>query len=243
MMDFIPAESQQAVAALAAEILTEPDPWKELARAGLLDASSLGVLDTTFLLTEIGRRAPLPAVTLQTVGPTLHEHGTGWQQDFFLPQILAGEVHFAIGYTEPQAGTDLASLRTRAVRDGDRYVVDGQKIYTTGAHAAGYIWLACRTAPSRHNGITILIVDTRDPGFSWTPIITHDGAIEAGGRLPLNPHGGQLGEAYIHGMNGVAEAVRQIRGTAVNQVPGDGPVLVTAGTGVPTSGLVLAASP
>jgi acetyl-CoA acetyltransferase len=66
-----------------------------------------------------------------------------------------------------------------------------------------------------------------------------DGAIEMGGRLPLNPHGGQLGEAYIHGMNGIAEAVRQVRGTSVNQVPGDGPVLVTAGTGVPTSGLIL----
>ena len=66
-----------------------------------------------------------------------------------------------------------------------------------------------------------------------------DGAIEVGGRLPLNTHGGQLGEAYIHGMNGIAEAVRQVRGTSVNQVPGDGPVLVTAGTGVPTSGLIL----
>ena len=66
-----------------------------------------------------------------------------------------------------------------------------------------------------------------------------DGAIEVGGRLPLNTHGGQLGEAYIHGMNGIAEAVRQLRGTSVNQVPGDGPVLVTAGTGVPTSGLIL----
>jgi acetyl-CoA acetyltransferase len=65
------------------------------------------------------------------------------------------------------------------------------------------------------------------------------GAIEIGGRLPLNPHGGQLGEAYIHGMNGIAEAVRQVRGTSVNQIPGDGPVLVTAGTGVPTSGLIL----
>ena len=68
-----------------------------------------------------------------------------------------------------------------------------------------------------------------------------DGAIEVGGRLPLNTHGGQLGEAYIHGMNGIAEGVRQVRGTSVNQVEGDGPVLVTAGTGVPTSGLVLAA--
>ena len=109
-------------------------------------------------------------------GPTLQEHGTAWQQDFFLPKILAGQVHFAIGYTEPEAGTDLAALRTRAVRDGDDYVVDGQKIFTTGAHEADYIWLACRTGPPRHKGISILIVDTADPGFSWTPIITLDGA-------------------------------------------------------------------
>jgi alkylation response protein AidB-like acyl-CoA dehydrogenase len=136
---------------------------------------------------------PLPAVTLQTVGPTLQEHGTPWQQDFFLPPILAGEVHFAIGYTEPEAGTDLASLRTRAVRHGEEYVVDGQKIFTTGAHEADYVWLACRTDPAapRHRGISILIVDTRDPGFSWTPIITHDGAHHvnatyyAGVRVPV----------------------------------------------------------
>jgi acetyl-CoA acetyltransferase len=69
-----------------------------------------------------------------------------------------------------------------------------------------------------------------------------DGAIELGGRLPLNPHGGQLGEAYIHGMNGISEAVRQVRGTAANQVPGTAPVLVTAGTGVPTSALILSPS-
>jgi 3-oxo-4-pregnene-20-carboxyl-CoA dehydrogenase beta subunit len=121
---------------------------------------------------------PLPLVTLQTVGPTLFEHGTKEQKDLFLPEILAGEVHFAIGYTEPEAGTDLASLRTRAIRDGEQYVVNGQKIFTTGAHEADYIWLACRTDPAapRHKGISILIVDTRDPGFSWTPIITHDGA-------------------------------------------------------------------
>jgi 3-oxo-4-pregnene-20-carboxyl-CoA dehydrogenase beta subunit len=121
---------------------------------------------------------PLPAVTLQTVGPTLQAHGTAGQKGFFLPRILAGEVHFAIGYTEPGAGTDLAALRTRAVRDGDTYLVNGEKIFTTGAHDADYIWLACCTDPDapRHEGISILIVDTSDPGFSWTPIITHDGA-------------------------------------------------------------------
>jgi alkylation response protein AidB-like acyl-CoA dehydrogenase len=138
-----------------------------------------GQVEQQIFVNEAARAdIPLPAVTLQTVGPVLQEHGTPWQREFFLPPILAGEVHFAIGYTEPEAGTDLAALRTRAVRDGADYVVNGQKIFTTGAHDADYVWLACRTdsdAP-RHKGITILIVDTADPGFSWTPIITHDGA-------------------------------------------------------------------
>jgi hypothetical protein len=108
----------------------------------------------------------------------LQAHGTQAQKDFFLPKILSGELHFAIGYTEPEAGTDLASLRTTAVRDGDHYVVNGQKVFTTGGHDADYVWLACRTNPSapKHRGISILIVDTRDPGFSWTPTITADGA-------------------------------------------------------------------
>jgi 3-oxo-4-pregnene-20-carboxyl-CoA dehydrogenase beta subunit len=138
-----------------------------------------GPVEQHIFVTEAARAdVPLPAVTLQTVGPTLQAHGTTRQKDFFLPKILAGEVHFAIGYTEPEAGTDLAALRTRAVRDGEEYVVNGQKVFTTGAHEADYIWLACRTDPAapRHKGISILIVDTGDPGFSWTPIITHDGA-------------------------------------------------------------------
>jgi hypothetical protein len=139
----------------------------------------LGPVEQQIFASEAARAdVPLPAVTLQTVGPTLQAHGTQEQKDFFLPRILAGEVHFAIGYTEPEAGTDLAALRTRAVRDGDHYLVNGQKIFTTGAHDADFIWLACRTDPGapRHRGISILIVDTADPGFSWTPIITHDGA-------------------------------------------------------------------
>src|SRR5216683_5709197 len=139
----------------------------------------LGQVEEQIFASEAARAdVPLPAVTLQTVGPTLQAHGTQQQKDFFLPRILAGEVHFAIGYTEPEAGTDLAALRTRAVLAGDAYVVNGQKVFTTGAHDADYIWLACRTAPDapRHKGISILIVDTADPGFSWTPIITHDGA-------------------------------------------------------------------
>jgi 3-oxo-4-pregnene-20-carboxyl-CoA dehydrogenase beta subunit len=138
-----------------------------------------GQVEQQIFVNEAARAdVPLPGVTLLTVGPALQAHGTSEQKDFFLPRILAGEVHFAIGYTEPEAGTDLASLRTRAVRDGDFYLVNGEKIFTTGAHAADYIWLACRTGPGapKHKGISILIVDTSDPGFSWTPIITHDGA-------------------------------------------------------------------
>ncbi|WP_020525628.1 acyl-CoA dehydrogenase family protein [Catelliglobosispora koreensis] len=138
-----------------------------------------GQIEQQIFVNEAARAdVPLPAVTLQTVGPTLQEHGTPEQKEFFLPRILAGELHFAIGYTEPGAGTDLASLNTRAVRDGDEYVVNGQKTFTTGGHDAEYIWLACRTdaqAP-KHKGISILIVQTNDPGYSWTPIITADGA-------------------------------------------------------------------
>ena len=132
-----------------------------------------GVVEQQIFVNEAARAdVPLPAVTLQTVGPTLQEHGTEEQKARFLPQILAGEVHFSIGYTEPEAGTDLAALRTTAVRDGDEYVVNGQKIFTTGGHDSDFIWLAVRTDPTapRHRGLSILIVDTRDPGYSWTPI-------------------------------------------------------------------------
>jgi alkylation response protein AidB-like acyl-CoA dehydrogenase len=138
-----------------------------------------GEVEQTIFVNEAARRdIPLPYVTLQTVGPTLMAYGTQEQKDFFLPRILRGDVHFAIGYTEPEAGTDLAALRTTAVRDGDHYVVNGQKVFTTGGHDADYVWLAVRTDPNaaRHRGISILIVDTTDPGFSWTPTITADGA-------------------------------------------------------------------
>ncbi len=138
-----------------------------------------GPIEQQIFINEAARAdVPLPAVTLQTVGPTLQKYGSEAQMTKFLPAILAGEVHFAIGYSEPDAGTDLASLRTTAVRQGDEYIVNGQKIFTTGAHDADYIWLACRTDPEavKHKGISILIVDTKDPGYSWTPIITSDGA-------------------------------------------------------------------
>jgi len=155
------------------------DGWLGVGWPAEYGGRGLGQVEQQIFAKEAARAdVPLPAVTLQTVGPTLQAHGTPEQKQFFLPKILAGEVHFAIGYTEPEAGTDLAALRTRAVMDGDSYLVNGEKIFTTGGHDADYIWLACRTDPQapRHKGISILIVDTADPGYSWTPIITLDGA-------------------------------------------------------------------
>ncbi len=116
--------------------------------------------------------APVPMLSINTVGPTIMRFGSDEQKARFLPPILAGELHFAIGYTEPGAGTDLASLRTAAVLDGDEYVVNGQKVYTTQADDADYVWLAVRTdadAP-KHKGISILLMPTDTPGFSYTPI-------------------------------------------------------------------------
>ncbi|MET9264472.1 acyl-CoA dehydrogenase family protein [Amycolatopsis sp. NPDC004079] len=117
---------------------------------------------------------PVPFLTVNTVGPTIMRFGTPDQKAFYLPKIAAGELHFAIGYSEPGAGTDLASLRTRATRDGDEYVVNGQKMWTSLIEYADYVWLAARTDPEarKHKGLSILIVPTSAPGFSWTKVHT-----------------------------------------------------------------------
>ena len=117
---------------------------------------------------------PLPFLTTNTVGPTIREFGTLAQKEEFLPKILAGEMHFSIGYSEPDAGTDLASLKTRAVNDGDEWVINGQKLYTSLAYNADYIWLAARTDPhaKAHKGISMFLVPTDNPGFSIQPFRT-----------------------------------------------------------------------
>src|SRR5260221_2232587 len=119
-------------------------------------------------------RVPVPFLTVNTVGPTIMRFGTPEQKERYLPRITAGEIHFSIGYSEPEAGTDLAALRTRAVRDGGEYVINGQKMWTSLIQYADYVWLACRTDPEapRHKGLSILIVPTDAPGFSWTPVHT-----------------------------------------------------------------------
>jgi 3-oxocholest-4-en-26-oyl-CoA dehydrogenase alpha subunit len=117
---------------------------------------------------------PVPFLTLNTIAPTLMKFGSERQRADLVPRIGRGEVHFAIGYSEPEAGTDLASLRTRATRDGDDYVVNGQKMWTSLIRYADYVWLACRTDPEagKHKGVSILIVPTDAQGFSWTPVET-----------------------------------------------------------------------
>ncbi len=129
-----------------------------------------------FLFADESQRAffPFPFLTISTVGPTIQQYGTEEQRQTYLPRILAGEALFCIGYSEADAGTDLASLKTRATRDGDDWVIQGQKLWTSLADFADFVWLAARTnadAP-KHAGISMFIVDTKSAGFSHTPIGT-----------------------------------------------------------------------
>ncbi len=116
--------------------------------------------------------APVPMLTINSVAPTIMRYGSEEQKQFYVDKILKGEIHFSIGYTEPDAGTDLASLQTKAVRDGDEYIINGQKVFTSLASGTDYIWLAVRTSQEakKHKGISIIIVPTDAPGFSYKKI-------------------------------------------------------------------------
>ena len=154
------------------------DGWLGVGWPEEYGGGGLTAIEQLIFFDELRRAgAPLPFVTLNTVGPALMAHGSQEHKSEFLPRILAGDAHFAIGYTEPDAGTDLASLKTSAVRDGDEWVINGTKIFTSGADDADYIWLAARTDADvkKHQGITIFIVDTALPGFSASPIHTVGG--------------------------------------------------------------------
>ena len=147
--------------------------------------------------------APLSLVTLNTVGPALIKHGTQEQKDFFLPPILAGELTFAIGYTEPNAGTDLAALQTRARVEGDELVINGNKIFTSAGVYADWVWLAVRTDPDapRHQGISVVLVPTDAPGFSVTEIHTVGGISTSATyyedvRVPLSNVVGELNQGW-----------------------------------------------
>jgi alkylation response protein AidB-like acyl-CoA dehydrogenase len=118
---------------------------------------------------------PIPMLALMTVGPTIMRVGTEEQKKRVLPAILKGECVIAIGYTEPEAGTDLMSLKTTAIRDGDHYVINGQKTFTSMGHSCDYFWLAVRTDPKaakKYMGLSILLVDAKTPGITVEPIKT-----------------------------------------------------------------------
>ena len=120
---------------------------------------------------------PLPFLTLNTVGPTIMHYGTDEQKADILPRILAGEIFFAIGYSEPGAGTDLASLKTAAHQEGDEWVINGQKMWTSLAGYSDYIWLAARTDPDapKHRGLSMFLVPTTSDGYSRQKITTVGG--------------------------------------------------------------------
>ncbi len=137
-----------------------------------------GPIDHFIFTDEVQRSGfPLPFLTLNTVGPTLMRYGTDEQKQEFLPRILRGELHFAIGYSEAEAGTDLASLKTKAEKLGDEWVINGAKMWTSLANYADYIWLAARTDPDvkKHRGISMFLVPTSAPGYKITPISTIGG--------------------------------------------------------------------
>ena len=133
-----------------------------------------------FIFVEEVMRAgySFPFLTTEAVGPQLAAVGNDWQKNEIVPKILAGECLIAIGYSEPDAGTDLASVKTTAVKDGDEWVISGQKMWTSLVNFCDYVWLAVRTdadAPKKHKGLSIFLVPTDHPGFSLTPIETLGG--------------------------------------------------------------------
>jgi 3-oxocholest-4-en-26-oyl-CoA dehydrogenase alpha subunit len=122
-------------------------------------------------------RAARPPIGSGIVAKTIIAHGTEEQKARFLPPLRTAEIAFSLGYSEPEAGSDLGGLRTRAVREGDHYVVNGEKRWTSAAHRADYLWLLCRTGTleSRSRGLTLLIIDLRSQGISISPIPAIDG--------------------------------------------------------------------
>jgi 3-oxocholest-4-en-26-oyl-CoA dehydrogenase alpha subunit len=156
------------------------DGWLTLSWTAEYGGRDGTMMDQLIFMDEAAiAHVPVPFLTINTVGPTIMRFGTPEQKALYLPRIAAGELHFSIGYSEPEAGTDLAALRTRAVKDDDGYVINGQKMWTSLIQYADYVWLACRTDPDlpRHKGLSILIVPTDAPGFSWTPVPTLSGPV------------------------------------------------------------------
>jgi alkylation response protein AidB-like acyl-CoA dehydrogenase len=119
---------------------------------------------------------PFNFLTSESVGPALAQFGSEELKQEVIPKILAGETNICIGYSEPSSGTDLASLKTRAVQDGDYYVINGQKMWTSLEEFADYIWLACKTGDEsqkgKHGSVSMFLIPMSTPGISFTPVYT-----------------------------------------------------------------------
>jgi alkylation response protein AidB-like acyl-CoA dehydrogenase len=154
--------------------------WIGMAWPRAFGGKELSPIERTIFTEEmVASEAPTSYhhVAERQMGPSLIRQGTEEQKQYFLPRIVSADVSFAIGMSEPGAGSDLAAVQTRAVVDGDDYVVNGQKIWTSNAHKCDWLWLVCRTDPDapKHRGISILLVDMQSPGISVRPLINMAG--------------------------------------------------------------------
>jgi 3-oxocholest-4-en-26-oyl-CoA dehydrogenase alpha subunit len=174
--DLLPAEDREKLgapgenAAVFRQVVRRlgQDGWLGLGWPKEYGGQARSAVDQYLMFDEVQRAGiPFPFVTVNTVAPSMMRFGTDEQKATYLPPILSGQLNVAIGYTEPQAGTDLASLRTSARLDGDHWVINGSKVFTSGANQADLIWLACRTDPDlpKHQGLSIIMVPTDSPGF------------------------------------------------------------------------------
>jgi alkylation response protein AidB-like acyl-CoA dehydrogenase len=195
MMDFAPTESQQAVATLAAEILTEPDPWKELARAGLLDVSSLGLLDLTVLLTEIGRRNPSlkPHATLMTGALPLARWGSPELKQQLLPGIASGELLLTAALREPSGppATTVTDGMISGTKVGVPYAEQAALILVPSMITGSLSQIGTKTA--RDHGVAL--VNPRAAGVTVTRTHSSSGEPEYTLRMDGAPVEGMLGGA------------------------------------------------
>ena len=151
------------------------DGWIGLSWKKELAGKELSPIEQYIFVETVMRTGfPFPFLTTESVGPMIAEHGSDWAKEEIATKILKGELFFGIGYSEPNSGTDLASLQTKAIKDADGYLINGQKMWTSLANVSDYIWLAARTdfEAKNHKGISMFIVPTDDPGFSMTAINT-----------------------------------------------------------------------
>ena len=168
--------------------------------------AELGQVERIILLDELQRApAPVPQVfNINMLGPVLMKFGTDRQKAWFLPRLANLDLWFCQGFSEPGAGSDLASLRTAALRDGDHYVVNGQKIWTSTAHVADWMFALARTdaQAQRHRGISFLLIDLKSPGVTVRPIRSIDGAHHLNEvflhdvRVPVDNRVGEEGQGW-----------------------------------------------